>query len=398
MTPDSPEATYQRLSTALSGHQLPAAFVDLSALAANMQTVVERAGGKPVRVASKSLRCEAVLRRVLDSGTGFQGVMCFTAAEAAWLYSRGFDDLLVAYPSADSQGIDAACACVAAGARIILTVDSVEHLALLARHARQAGVQLPVSIAVDMSLRLPGLNFGVWRSPLRTAAALVALAQQVDNDNDLELAAVMGYEAQLSGLPDSVPGQPFKNQIVRLLKRWSMRVARQRRSAMLGALHEADLLPGVVNAGGTGCLTFSAAGERVTEVTCGSGLYNPWLFDCYADFRLVPAAGFAVPVVRRPAADRVTCLGGGYTASGAGALPQPWLPAGSRLSSTEGAGEVQTPVLGARVAGLGLGEPVFFRHAKAGELCERFNSLLLIDGERVVDEVLTYRGAGQCFL
>jgi D-serine deaminase-like pyridoxal phosphate-dependent protein len=41
---------------------------------------------------------------------------------------------------------------------------------------------------------------------------------------------------------------------------------------------------------------------------------------------------------------------------------------------------------------------VYFRHAKAGELCERFDRLYLVDGDQIVDEVPTYRGEGQTFL
>ena len=74
------------------------------------------------------------------------------------------------------------------------------------------------------------------------------------------------------------------------------------------------------------------------------------------------------------------------------------LPAGLHLDRQEGAGEVQTPLLGAPADRLAMGDRVYFRHAKAGELCERFATLHLLEGERIVDEVPTYRGEGQCFL
>jgi D-serine deaminase-like pyridoxal phosphate-dependent protein len=96
----------------------------------------------------------------------------------------------------------------------------------------------------------------------------------------------------------------------------------------------------------------------------------------------------------------VTCSGGGYTASGPidpRRLPSPWLPEGCGLFANEGAGEVQTPVRMPAGVQLGIGDPLFFRHAKAGELCERFNELLLIQSGRVVDRVTTYRGDGKCF-
>ena len=96
-----------------------------------------------------------------------------------------------------------------------------------------------------------------------------------------------------------------------------------------------------------------------------------------------------------------TLLGGGYIASGAPGWdrePEPWLPEGLKLDSQEGAGEVQTPVTGPGALGLRVGDQVYMRHAKAGELCERFDSLLLVRRGEVVDEVPTYRGEGRCFL
>ncbi|MBA2240173.1 MAG: amino acid deaminase/aldolase, partial [Solirubrobacterales bacterium] len=156
-----------------------------------------------------------------------------------------------------------------------------------------------------------------------------------------------------------------------------------------------------VNAGGTGSLTRSAGLGLATELSAGSGFYAPALFDSYRSLDLRPAAIFCLPVVRRPSAGGATLLGGGYVASGAAApdrLPQPYLPTGLRLDRDEGAGEVQTPLAGPAAAGLRIGDRVYLRHAKAGELCERFDSLHLLEDGRVVDEVPTYRGEGKAFL
>ena len=56
---------------------------------------------------------------------------------------------------------------------------------------------------------------------------------------------------------------------------------------------------------------------------------------------------------------------------------------------------MQTPLLGAAAYKLRIGDRVYMRHAKAGELCERFDSLYLVEGDRIVDEVPTYRGEGR---
>ena len=139
----------------------------------------------------------------------------------------------------------------------------------------------------------------------------------------------------------------------------------------------------------------------MTELTAGSGFYAPTLFDSYRSLDLEPAAMFCLPVVRRPVGGVATLLGGGYVASGPASpanLPQPYLPGGLRFDRQEGAGEVQTPVAGAAAYKLRVGDRVYLRHAKAGELCERFDSLYLLAGNAIVDHVPTYRGEGQTFL
>ena len=59
---------------------------------------------------------------------------------------------------------------------------------------------------------------------------------------------------------------------------------------------------------------------------------------------------------------------------------------------------MQTPICYTGGAALSLGDPIFMRHSKAGELCERFNTLLLVSDGAVVGEAPTYRGEGQAFL
>ena len=156
-----------------------------------------------------------------------------------------------------------------------------------------------------------------------------------------------------------------------------------------------------VNGGGTGSLESTREDPAVTELTAGSGFYAPCLFDGYRAFHHRPAVGFALPITRRPAPGIYTCHGGGYVASGAAGadrLPAPWLPEGARLLGTEGAGEVQTPVRYDGPLALRVGDPIFFRHAKAGELCERFDELLLIAGDVITARATTYRGDGKTFL
>ena len=391
---------YDRYRRALAGRRLPAAFIDLDALDANIADLLRRAGTLPIRLVTKSVRCVSILRRALASSPRFQGLMCYSPAEAAWLAALGFDDLLVAYPSVEPDDLRAVAAQVRAGRTITLMVDGAAQVRRIAQLAQAEGVVQPLAIDLDMSSDFPGLHFGVFRSPVDGVAAALALAAEIARHPSLRLDGLMGYESQIAGLMDDVPGQALKNAVIRLLKRRSIPEVNERRRATVAALAAAGHRLRFVNGGGTGSFESTRADTSITELAAGSGLYVPTLFDHYRAFEARPAAGFAVAVTRAPRPGIVTCAGGGYPASGPGGadrMPRPWLPEGCTLVGTEGAGEVQTPVRLPAGVSLAPGDPLLMRHAKAGELCERFNELLLIAGGAVVDTVTTYRGDGKCF-
>lgn len=382
---------------------MPFAFVDLDMLQQNIQSILQRANGKKIRIASKSIRSVDVLRRILKANARFQGIMCFTVPEAVYLAQQGFTDLLLGYPAVDESLL----ASVAmhqreGGCSITLMVDCERHVEQAELAAAKYGVMLPLCVDIDLSIDVPGLHFGVWRSPIRSTAAALDLIQRIAQSRHVVLEGLMGYEAQVAGLGDRVPGQALKNAIVRFLKRRSIREAADRRAELIAAIERMGLPPlRFVNAGGTGSLHTSSEESVVTEVTAGSGFYSPGLFDHYRDFSLLPAAGYAIEIVRQPRSDLYTCLGGGYTASGAAGndkLPRPYLPQGAALLAMEGAGEVQTPIRYNGPEKLELGDPIFMRHSKAGELCERFKHLYYISNNGIVGETTTYRGDGLCYL
>jgi D-serine deaminase-like pyridoxal phosphate-dependent protein len=174
-------------------------------------------------------------------------------------------------------------------------------------------------------------------------------------------------------------------------------LAERRRAVVAAVREEADLR--FVNGGGTGSLHLFAGGSGVTELAAGSGLYAPTLFDGYDDFHPRPAMAFALPVVRRPAPGYVTAFGGGYVASGEpgwSRVPAP-LRRGLALLRAEATGEVQTPLRGPDADGLQLGDRVWLRGAKAGELLERFDVVHLLAGGELVGTVPSYRGEGRNF-
>lgn len=402
---NSADQRYHYYKQVLDGYNLPVAFVDMDMLDENVQQVLRRSGHKTVRVATKSVRSVAMLRHILSRDPRFQGLMCYTAVEAVYLAKKGFSDLLVAYPTWNRDDITAVVRANQHGHQITLMVDSMAHLHHISQIAAEADphghTAVPLCLDLDMADDYPGLHFGVWRSTVKTGDHALVLANAIRQDPRLRLDGVMGYEAQIAGVGDDVPGQEAQNALIRWLKKRAVKQVAARRTAVVRALREAGHHLRFVNGGGTGSLSTTSQDTAVTEVTAGSAFYAPALFDQYHDFRYQPAAGFALQIVRRPRHDLFTCLGGGYIASGAvgpDKAPQPYLPTGAALTPLEGAGEVQTPVQYTGSLDLQVGDPIFFRHAKAGELCEHFDLLRLIKHGRVIGEVETYRGDGQVFL
>jgi D-serine deaminase-like pyridoxal phosphate-dependent protein len=240
------------------------------------------------------------------------------------------------------------------------------------------------------------------RSPIRTPEQAVELIRQAKKLSNVKIDSVMGYEGHIAGTNDDVPHKALNNTVKRALKNASMKELSSRRQAVIRSINEAGVDLRLVNGGGSGSLRSTLQDDCVSEATIGSGLYASGLFHHFREVKYQPAAFFALQVVRVPKQGMVTCAGGGYIASGAieqNRLPLPAMPVGLQYVSMEGAGEVQTPLLLAKDSPqIQLGDPIFFQHAKAGELCERFNELILIQAGKIVERVKTYRGEGFAFL
>lgn len=405
---DTFSQTYERYAALLRDQQLPAMVVDVDAFDRNLTHVLAQLpASMTLRPATKSIRVRALLERVrARAGKKLQGFMCYCTQEAAKLSERGFDDLLVAYPPWQRGDLRLAASLSAQDHIIVLATDSEAAIERIEHAAAEARATIAVAMCIDMSLRLFGenLHIGVRRSPLRQVDQVLAMARFIAARKHVRLDGLLLYEAQVAGLPDRVPGLSLQNWPKQWLRRHSMAEVAQRREQIVQALRRDGHALRFVNGGGTGSLSQTAREQGVvTEVTVGSALFKPHLFDNFSDAHmqpLLPSAFFALEVTRVPGENWRTCQGGGYVASGQmgqDRLPIPWLPHGLALLPHEGVGEVQTPLRLPSGLRLDQGDPVLFRHAKAGELAERFNSVLLVAGDRIVDKVPTYRGEGWNF-
>jgi len=400
--------THADWKRALARERLPAALVDLDAFDRNVARIAAttETSKVPVRLASKSVRVRSLLSRALERGEGkLAGIMCYAAREAVFLASHGFKDLLLAYPPMRRGDLEDLAKLAATGLDLTVAVDSRAGADALSQAALAAGTRLRTALCVDMSLEYLGgrVHLGVRRSPLHAPADVVSLARHVASERGLIFHGLVAYEAQVAGLGDASPFSRWMNPVKAAVRRASVKELTIRRSEMVRALKQAGLEAKLVNGGGTGSLDSTTDGTGVTEGTAGSGLFKPHLFDHYASPHmraLEPASFFALEVTRVPAKGFVTCQGGGYTASGAAGpdkLPLPWIPAGLELLDGEGGGEVQTPLRVPEGVTLEHGAPVVFRFAKAGEPMERFDEVLLVRGDAVLERALTYRGEGKNF-
>lgn len=405
-SPRERDALATRLSRAVAALDPapgPRYVIDLDAFDANADDLLRRAQGTPIRVASKSVRVPALLRRVL-ARDGFAGVLAYTLAEALHLQSTGVaDDIVLGYPTVDRGSLATLLQDPAAAAAITLMTDDVAHLDLVDRVRSDlpsaASTVVRVAIDIDAGLRLGPGHVGPKRSPLFATDDILRFADRVLSRPGFALVGVMTYEGQVAGVPDAVPGQRAKSAIVRRLKDASVARLDARRHAIAAALADRGVRLEFWNSGGTGSIETSTVAP-VTEVAAGSGLLVPHLFDHFGSFRPRPAAYLGFPVVRRPNPGTATVAGGGLIASGAAGKdrsPVPWAPSGLQLTGLEGAGEVQTPLTGPGAAALRIGELVWFRHGKAGEPAEHVREVHLVRGTEVVESVPTYRGLGHCW-
>ncbi|KUO16529.1 amino acid deaminase/aldolase [Streptomyces dysideae] len=394
------QGRFGRLRAATAELEPPFGVVDLDAFDTNALDLEHRAAGKPIRLASKSLRSRALIRRALDR-PGFRGILGFTLPEALWL-AEEFEDILVGYPTADRTALRTLAADEDLASRITLMVDSVEHLDLVDAATGPRRTRVRVCLELDAALRLAGgrIHLGPRRSPVHTPREAAWFAREIASRPGFELTGIMGYEGQIAGLGDNQPGSRLKRAAVRAMQRSSAEELNRRRAAAVDAVRAVTPLR-FVNGGGTGSLETTTREDAVTELAAGSGLYGPGLFDFYRTFRPVPAAFFVLPVVRRPSSRIATLLGGGWVASGPlgkDRLPTLAWPPGLHVTATEAFGEVQTPLTGSTARALRIGDRVWLRHAKAGELCERVGELHLVSAGEVVETVPTYRGEGRHFL
>lgn len=407
--------------------KVPSAWLDMDALDHNIKLVNQKTHAVRLRLATKSIRSLDVLRYIKDNSPHFIGLMSYAADESLYLLENGFDNVLCAYPTLDMDSVAATFRYIKQGATMIWMVDRPEHIDMLNEIAKAHDMVIEVCLDINMSMPLPALYFGTKRSALMSIKDVKKLLKHIKKRSNIIVSAAMGYEAQIAGLPEHLPRKALLAPAIRLLKNCSKKQVSQRRRSVIAYLKKQGYTLKLVNGGGSGSMDFTASQPEVSEITVGSAYYKPAYFD-YMDSmnEFNAAAGFVLAVTRQPEKGVITCHSGGFIASGAAGIdkaPVVHYPKNLSIINGEGFGEVQTPMIinktnSSNIPPPNIGERVWCRHAKAGELCEHFNEIiayrqlsqsiastchasdkaLLKNNTKTPHQLMTtYRGEGRCF-
>jgi len=398
---------YKSLKLLLERESLPAMIVDLDCLDENISNISKNVAqfDKKIRIATKSIRVPDIIRYIQNKGgIHFEGFMCYSMEEAQFLSTLGFDDLLIAYPTFSFNDIEIFFSLIQSGKKVVLMVDCIDHVKAIekfwTRFSSDNNYKAKICIDIDMSYRSAGLHLGVYRSPIRTFEQFKELFDKIRKVENIEISGIMGYEAQIAGMGEKNPYSPMLNPAKKVIKHLSSKDVYKKRMTIHQYLKKENFELDFYNGGGSGSLLSTAREPWITEVTVGSGFLQSHLFDYYKDNSCVPALSFALQVTRNPEAGYYTCKSGGFIASGESSpdkSPIPFQPQGMKMVSNEGFGEVQTPVKYSGKENIQLGDPLFFRPAKAGEIAEHFREYILIRKNEIIDKVPTYRGLDLCF-
>jgi len=397
--------SYYSLREILKKYSFPLAFVDIDAVDYNFNFFSKIAGNynKKIRIATKSIRVPYLIKYLYEKNPSLiSGLICYRIKEAFYLFEQGFDNIFIAYPEVNLKDLNLLIEMIKKGCNISITADLLEHFNILEKLGRENNCKINVVIELDGSLRLTNsINLGVRRSSIRTLEELKNRLSFIRNMRNINLYGVMLYEAQIAGVADNLPNDITK-PIKRKIKEISIEKVKEFRNNCLEIMYDQGFNPQIVNGGGSGSIYTTVKEECITEITVGSGFLCSHLFSYYSNLDLIPSIFYAIEIVRKSENNFVTCMGGGYIASGSyGKEKQPevFLPKGIVPTDIEGFGEVQTPfkILDNKL-NLNLGDPVVLRHAKAGELAEHFNKYLLFKNNEIFSEIETYRGLGCNFL
>lgn len=396
--------SYYQIKEVLQDQSYPLALVDLDAIDKNFDILAKLAkeNHKKIRISTKSLRVPYLIKYLYNKNRSlFSGIMCYRASEASFLFSEyGFEDILIGYPEVSKTELSEFAELAKRGCNISMVVDSQEHLELINSIGEKEKVKLNVVLELDGTLKLLNekINIGAKNSSIGSIEEFKTRLETIKKSPYVNLKGVMLHEAPLAEHPTSLGFLASKNPIRNRIKNISLPRIQEFREKAFDLLIKEGFEAEIINGGNSRSFNVTIKDETLSEVNLGAAFLGADFIEEKLD--LTNALFFAVEVVRKPSSDYITCMGGGYIASGTTKNSQPKITMPLGLSVTEsGFGEIQTSFkIQDPKLRINLGDPVLLTHTNSGELAEHFSYYIVCRDREIISEETTYRGEGLIFL
>lgn len=342
----------------------PALIVDLDVLDRNIATMAQRAAaaGVALRPHAKTHKCAAIARRQIAAGAA--GVCCAKLGEAEALTEAGIEGILITSPVVCAPAVERLAALAGRANGLMATCDHPAAVDALAASGA------PLTLVVDID---PGFH----RTGVADAASAVALARRIAAAPTLAYAGVQYY----CGVQQHIVA--FGERRAALADRTAYL------SAVIGALSDAGLPPGLITGGGTGSHLIDVDLGVLSELQVGSYIF---MDRQYADCDLTDGApGFETSLMidsRVVSANHpgLSTVDAGFKAFATEAGAPPILAGAAEGSTYHFMGDEQGCVVPPKgSAPPGLGEGVTFAAPHCDPTVNLYDAYHVVRGETLVD-------------
>ncbi len=222
----------------------PALVLDLDAFETNLTRMADRvkAVGKSLRPHFKAHKCPEIAKRQIAAGA--IGVCCATVVEAELVASAGIGGILLTSPLADPLKM---ARVIATGAMVV--VDNAQQATWYDEAARAAGRKVDVLVDLDV---------GDHRTGARSKDQALAIAEQVDAAEHLELKGIQAYSVVGSHAGGLEQRQNVSKDVFAQVYQ------------LLGTMLRRGLCCDIVTGGSTGTWEIDTQVTDLTELQAGS--------------------------------------------------------------------------------------------------------------------------------
>jgi len=403
---------FAQLERSLREHGLarPTMLVDLDRFDRNLDTVVHEIGARRLRLVAKSLPSPRLLDYAMKRA-GSDRLMCFHQPFLSRIARElPAADVLLGKPmpvvAADTFYRALAPGDFDPARQLQWLIDTPDRLRQYRELAAARDLRMRINVEIDV---------GLHRGGVAEPGELARMLATIEEDPRLELAGLMGYDAQVAKLAGLAGARARELERVQMRYRAFLDVVAGRLGpeAMGGAPAAEAPIGGEAPAASSlarSALTFNTAGSPTyplwsevegiaNELSVGSGLVKPLDFDVPTLEAHVPAVYIATPVLKAseglavpglgpfnalwplwdPNRERTFFVYGGYWKA------RPVSPPGLAENPVYGRSSNQEMLNGSAGVALEVDDYVFYRPTQSESVMLEFGDLALVRGGRIVD-------------